>query len=163
GTGAPYSGGSWFPNLHMDQQPAFSVKGSIGRLINIEINSEEGFGTNLKEQLKITYKGEGDELEDDIIQEIEAGNTSLALTGTDPLYFKGGQNRRLIQVFQLLLTGEEPNFKDTATACTYDRSGNRMSEVCETGRWKPMKEGADFFYDDQMRMLTVPGGNRNMS
>ena len=56
GNGAPNGGGSFFPNLHMDQQPAFSVKGSIGRLINIEINSEEGFGTNLKEQLKITYK-----------------------------------------------------------------------------------------------------------
>ena len=82
GNGVPNGGDTWFPSLHMDQQPAFSVKGSIGRLINIEINSEEGFGTNLKEQLKITYKGEGDELEDDIIQEIEAGNTSLALTGT---------------------------------------------------------------------------------
>jgi hypothetical protein len=82
GNGVPGGGDTWFPSLHMDQQPAFSVKGSIGRLINIEINSEEGFGTNLKEQLKITYKGEGDELEDDIIQEIEAGNTSLALTGT---------------------------------------------------------------------------------
>ncbi len=82
GSGSPTEDG-WFPNLHMDQQPAFSVKGSIGRLINIEINSEDGFGSNLKEQLKITYKGEGDELEDDIIQEIEAGHTSLSLTGTD--------------------------------------------------------------------------------
>src|SRR5690606_16413370 len=82
GNGVPGGGDTWFPSLHMDQQPAFSVKGSIGRLINIEINSEEGFGTNLKEQLKITYKGEGDELEDDIIQEIEARNTSLSLTGT---------------------------------------------------------------------------------
>jgi hypothetical protein len=50
GSGSPNGGDTFFPSLHMDQQPAFSVKGSIGRLINIEINSEEGFGTNLKEQ-----------------------------------------------------------------------------------------------------------------
>lgn len=81
GNGSPINSG-WFPSLHMDQQPAISVKGSIGRLINVEINSEEGFGTNLKDQLKISYKGEGAELEDEIIQEIEAGNTSLTLTGT---------------------------------------------------------------------------------
>jgi hypothetical protein len=246
GSGVPDGGDSWFPDLHMDQQPAFSVKGSIGRLINIEINSEEGFGTNLKEQLKITYKGEGDELEDDIIQEIEAGNTSLALTGTaltgyteshkglfglkmrmkfgglevttiasqeggsqesqklglgtsvseftiedrgmdlhrhfflnlrdredyrkpanwngtDPNYYKLGRGRRPVEAFQLLLTGEEINFKDTATACPYDIQGNRLDPLCETGRWKSLKEGADYYYDEQLRMLTVPGGHRNMS
>jgi hypothetical protein len=82
GTGVPYTS-SWFPSLTLDQQPAFVVKGSIGRLINVEINSEEGFGDNLQDQMKISYRGEGDELEDDVIQEIEAGNTSLTLTGTN--------------------------------------------------------------------------------
>ena len=246
GNGAPNGGDTWFPSLHMDQQPAFSVKGSIGRLINIEINSEEGFGTNLKEQLKITYKGEGDELEDDVIQEIEAGNTSLALTGTsltgyteshkglfglkmrmkfgglevttiasqeggsqerqklgvgtvltdaaredrdidlhrhfylkladrdaygnaanwqgtNPLYLNESQGRRPVQVFQFLSGQEEPTLKDTATACPYNRDGSAILERCERGRWKPMKDGTDFFYDERMRMLTVPSGNRNMS
>jgi hypothetical protein len=246
GNGVPNGGDTWFPSLHMDQQPAFSVKGSIGRLINIEINSEEGFGTNLKEQLKITYKGEGDELEDDIIQEIEAGNTSLALTGTsltgyteshkglfglkmrmrfgglevttiasqeggsqerqtlgvgtvlsdavreerdidlhrhfwlklqdraeygrasnwnptNSLYLSGGTGRRPIQVFRLLTTGEEVNFKDTAIACPYNLDANVIAERCESGRWQPMNDGTDFYYDERMRMLTVSSGNRNMS
>ncbi len=246
GSGTPNGGDTFFPSLHMDQQPAFSVKGSIGRLINIEINSEEGFGTNLKEQLKITYKGEGDELEDDIIQEIEAGNTSLALTGTSltgytedhkglfglkmrmkfgglevttiasqeggsqerqklgvgtvltdavredrdidlhrhfflllsdydsykdsknwqantSLYLNGGAGRRPVQVFQFLAGNEEPTLKDTATACPYTRDGAVISERCERGRWKPMKDGTEFYYDERMRMLTVPSGNRNMS
>jgi hypothetical protein len=246
GNGAPNGGDSFFPSLHMDQQPAFSVKGSIGRLINIEINSEEGFGTNLKEQLKITYKGEGDELEDDIIQEIEAGNTSLSLTGTsltgyteshkglfglkmrmkfgglevttiasqeggsqerqklgvgtvltdvtredrdidlhrhffltlldrdaygvadawrgpNPPYLSGAPARRPVQVFQFL-GSEEPTLKlDTATACPYGRDGAEMTGRCERGRWKPLKEGAEFYYDERLRMLTVPSGNRNMS
>jgi hypothetical protein len=81
GPGVPYTS-SWFPSLTLDQQPAFAVKGTIGRLISVEINSEEGLGNNLRDQMKISYRGEGDELEDDIIQEIEAGNTSLSLTGT---------------------------------------------------------------------------------
>lgn len=246
GNGAPGGGDNWFPNLHMDQQPAFSVKGSIGRLINIEINSEEGFGTNLKEQLKITYKGEGDELEDDIIQEIEAGNTSLALTGTSLTgyteahkglfglkmrmkfgglevttiasqeggsqerqslgtgleqrdftiedramdlhrhfflklsdredyrhpsnwignpspYVNGGKGRRPVEVYQLLLTGEDINLKDTSMACVYDIHGVRLDDVCESGRWKALTAGTDFQYDEDMRMLSVPGGHRNMS
>lgn len=82
GSGVPYTQ-SWFPSLTLDQQPAFAVKGTIGRLIQVEINSEEGLGSNLRDQMKISYRGEGDELEDDIIQEIEAGNTSLSLTGTN--------------------------------------------------------------------------------
>ena len=246
GSGVPNGGDTWFPSLHMDQQPAFSVKGSIGRLINIEINSEEGFGTNLKEQLKITYKGEGDELEDDVIQEIEAGNTSLALTGTSltgyteshkglfglkmrmkfgglevttiasqeggsqerqtlgvgtvvsdavredrdidlhrhfwlklqdrveygnarnwqagsQLYLNGGQGRRPVRVFALLTNNDKPNIKDTATACPYDRDGGKIRERCEPGRWEPLTEGTDFYYDERMRMLTVSVGNRNMS
>ncbi|HLP43151.1 MAG TPA: cell surface protein SprA, partial [Fibrobacteria bacterium] len=244
GSGAPGGGDSWFPNLHMDQQPAFSVKGSIGRLINIEINSEEGFGTNLKEQLKITYKGEGDELEDDIIQEIEAGNTSLALTGTSltgytethkglfglkmrmkfgdlevttiasqeggsqekqklglgstfsefvvedramrlhqhfflrlrdredyrdpanwsgsaPAYLSGGAGRRPLQVYRLLVGNEETGVADTSQACAYDLAGNATA-VCEAGRWKPFTD-AEYYYDERLRMLTVPGGHRNLS
>ncbi len=247
GNGAPGGGDSWFPNLHMDQQPAFSVKGSIGRLINIEINSEDNFGTNLKDQLKITYKGEGDELEDDIIQEIEAGNTSLALTGTSltgyteshkglfglkmrmkfgglevttiasqeggsqerqklgagvelhdftiedramdlhrhfylrlqdrqdygkpenwtggttSIYSKLGVGRMPVYAYQFLLPGEEINITDSATACVYDQNGGRINAVCERGRWKPLTSGTDYFYDEDMRMLTVPAGNRNMS
>ncbi|HEX2612303.1 MAG TPA: hypothetical protein VHO02_01765, partial [Fibrobacteria bacterium] len=82
GTGVPYTT-SWFPTLTLDQQPAFVVKGTIGRLITVEINSEQGLSDNTKDQMKISYRGEGDELEDDVVQEIEAGNTSLTLTGTN--------------------------------------------------------------------------------
>ncbi len=246
GNGAPYSSDSWFPQLHMDQQPQFSVTGSIGRLISIQINSEEGFSTNLKEQLKISYKGEGDELEDDIIQEIEAGNTSLALTGTqltgytenhkgifglkmrmrfgpveatviasqeggaqekqslgsgrevkefpvedkamelhkhfwiklqdredyrDPAqwvgttsaYLKGGQGRRPLYVYQLLSGNDDVSIRDTAEACAHDVKGVRQAEVCEYGRWKQLKENTDYFYDENLRMLTVPSGSADMT
>ncbi len=74
---------SWFPTFSLSNEPSFSVVGSIGRLIHIEINSEEKFAANFKDQLKLSYHGEGDELEDNIIQEIEVGNTSLSLKGTE--------------------------------------------------------------------------------
>jgi len=243
GSGALYGGKNWFPQLHMDQQPQFSVRGSIGRLISIEINSEEGFGTNLKEQLKISYKGEGDELEDDIIQEVEAGNTSLALTGTsltgytenhkglfglkmrlkfgpveatviasqeggaqekqtlgssselktfaiedkamelhkhfflnladrkayadssnwlipnNPKYIQVRPARKPIVVYQLLYGNEESGYRDTAEACAYDIAGIRQTDVCEFGRWKPLVNGVDFTYDENLRMLNIPSGS----
>jgi Motility related/secretion protein len=245
GNGSPYASDSWFPQLNMVQQPQFSVKGSIGRLISIEINSEEGFGTNLKEQMKISYKGEGNELEDDIIQEIEAGNTSLSLTGTSltgytenhkgifglkmrmrfgpveatviasqeggaqekqslggsselkefpvedkgmelykhfwlslqdrkdysnpanwigtsPAYLKGGRGREP-KVYQMLFGTEDPTYKDTAQACAYDENGLKRSELCEKGRWKPLKIGVDFFWDPTLRMVTVPFGSSDMT
>ena len=242
GSGVQYTSG-WFPNLHMDQQPAFVVKGTIGRFISVEINSEEGLNaTNLKQQLKISYKGEGDELEDDVVQEIEAGNTSLALPGSDLTgytqnhtglfdlkmrlrfgnlemtgiasqeggtqarqklgvgneasqftvedkaidffkhfwlqlsdrteygktsnwstspykYVQDGRNRRPVQVFQLLNSGEEPTIVTADTACAYDLAGGR-TDLCDAGRWKPLKEGTDFIYDENLRMVTVPAGNR---
>ena len=242
GPGVAYTSG-WFPNLHMDQQPAFVVVGTIGRFIRVEINSEEGLSaSNLKQQLKISYRGEGDELEDDVVQEIEAGNTTLSLPGSDLTgytanhtglfgikmrlrfgnlemtgiasqeggsqsrqklgagteanqftvddknidfykhfwlklsdrtdygtasnwigsvnkYADGGRNRRPVTVFQQLYSGEEPTIRDTGTACAYDISGVR-TDICETGRWKPLKEGTDFTYDENLRMVTVPSGNR---
>lgn len=80
--GMPSKKDSWFPSFNLDNEPSFSVTGSIGRLIHIEINSEQGFGTNIRDQLKISYHGEGDELEDNIIQEISLGNISLELPKT---------------------------------------------------------------------------------
>ncbi len=79
-------GSSLFPALKMNQESDFTVRGKVGRLIDVSItqNSDmEELGQQLKDQVKIHYKGEGDELEDEIIQEIEAGNTQMALPNTE--------------------------------------------------------------------------------
>lgn len=241
GSGVPHSS-SWFPSLTLDQQPAFVVRGSIGRLISVEINSEEGFGNNMQDQLKLSYRGEGDELEDDIIQEIEVGNTSLSLTGTEltgyteehsglfgmkmrmkignleittiasqegssqerqsfgagteprefpledraidffrhfwltlsdreeygnpanwdgsgPLYVDGERAREPVEVFRLLTAGEEPTLTDSAQACAYNES--EEPTVCVSGRWQTMEEGEEFTYDEELRLLSIPGGHRD--
>jgi hypothetical protein len=247
GTGVPYTS-SWFPSLTIDQQPAFVVKGTIGRLITVEVNSEEGLSDNAQDQMKISYRGEGDELEDDIIQEIEAGNTSLSLTGTsltgyteehkglfglkmrmkignlevttiasqeggaqerqklgagteakefpledkeadfyrhfwlsladraayaDPAnwtgtvsaYTRDGANRRPVEVFRLISAGEPTLNADSAQACAYtDAAPPQVPQatVCVTGRWV-LLEASEFTYDEEMRMLTVPGGHRDIT
>jgi len=80
--GFPGKKNSFVPSFNLDNEPTFSVTGSIGRLIHVEINSEQAFGTSFRDQLKISYRGEGDELEDNIIQEISLGNIALELPGT---------------------------------------------------------------------------------
>jgi hypothetical protein len=242
GTGVPYTT-SWFPTITLDQQPAFVVKGTIGRLITVEINSEKGLSDNAQDQMKISYRGEGDELEDDVVQEIEAGNTSLTLTGTnltgyteqhrglfgikgrfrfgnlevtgiasqeggsqerqklgagtearefpiddkeadfyrhfwltladraaygDPAnwtggtaaYTQGGRNRLPVEVFRLISAGESTINADSAQACAYGENG--QPSVCVTGRWVAL-DASEYTYDEELRMLTVPGGHRDMT
>lgn len=71
-----------FPSLSMKQEPQFSIRGSVGDRITVDIKqepSEGGFslGNNLEDNISIKYKGE----DNDIVQSIEAGNTSLSLQG----------------------------------------------------------------------------------
>lgn len=62
-----------------------TVSGSVGKLINVQMStsSEEDFALedDLKD-IKIEYKGDGDELEDDIIQEVSAGYTRFEIPRT---------------------------------------------------------------------------------
>ncbi|MFH1570340.1 MAG: cell surface protein SprA, partial [Gemmatimonadota bacterium] len=78
---------SAFPTLSMDQESKFSVEGAIGDAINIRITQDteslgQAFGSSLRDQLanqiKLDFRGD----EDDIFQEVQAGNTTLALPST---------------------------------------------------------------------------------
>jgi len=73
--------------IQFNQEYSFTVRGSIGRALDISIKagSEEdfnmdNFGNQLK-NFKIEYRGEQDELEDEIIQEIVAGYTGFEMPG----------------------------------------------------------------------------------
>lgn len=76
------SNASLWPGFNPNFESSFKVKGTIGCHITINLDNQEGFG--IRNRLKITYKEcyEG-EFEDFILQEIEAGNTSLSLPGTE--------------------------------------------------------------------------------
>lgn len=73
-----------------DYDNMFTIRGSVGRLINIEIKTGKEKGTedfSLKDQmkkLKIEYKADPDsaeQLEDEIIQEVVAGYTNFQMPG----------------------------------------------------------------------------------
>lgn len=79
-TGEVKGGGFQF-----QQENSFTIRGTVGRLIDINISasSEEGFDVeNPLKNFKIQYQGEGDELEDEIIQEVVAGYTGFAMPST---------------------------------------------------------------------------------
>ena len=78
---------SKFPALAMEQESKFTVEGSVGEAINVRIDQDSqqfgqgisgGLRDQLANQIKLDYKGN----EDDIFQEIVAGNTTLALPHT---------------------------------------------------------------------------------
>lgn len=62
-------------------QSNFKISGKIGKHLSLEMNSTEEFG---RDDLRLIYKeAEKGEFEDQILQEIEAGRTSLELPGTE--------------------------------------------------------------------------------
>ncbi len=85
-----------------------TVSGSVGRLIdvNLESNSEQGtdFENPLK-KIKIEYKGEGDELEDEIVQEVTAGYTSFNFPGGRLSGYSQGSHEGLFGITSKLKFG----------------------------------------------------------
>ncbi|MBD3420259.1 MAG: cell surface protein SprA [Chitinivibrionales bacterium] len=73
-------------SLNFENRYNLTVNGSIGKLIRVNMHTsseEEGvnFSDNLQD-IKLEYRGEGNELEDEIIQEVVAGQTSFEIPGT---------------------------------------------------------------------------------
>jgi cell surface protein SprA len=74
---------SLWPSPSLDYEPSFMVKGKIGRYVTVEINNVES-GLGVQNQVRVVYEESyKDEFEDYILQRVEAGTTSLSLTGTE--------------------------------------------------------------------------------
>ena len=74
---------SLWPSPTLNYNPSFMVKGKIGPYITVEINNVES-GLGVQNQVRVVYEESyKDEFEDYILQRVEAGTTSLALTGTE--------------------------------------------------------------------------------
>lgn len=73
---------SLWPSPTLTYDPSFMVKGKIGPYITVEINNVES-GLGVQNQVRVVYEESyKDEFEDYILQRVEAGTTSLSLTGT---------------------------------------------------------------------------------
>jgi hypothetical protein len=74
------------PGFVFDEQNQFTVSGSVGRLINVNITSNSQGSVNANDPLKdfkVDYKEtKPGELEDEVVQQVTAGYTSFDLPGT---------------------------------------------------------------------------------
>lgn len=64
--------------VNFEQESQLNVQGTIGDRITLNLQQDSRGQTDISESLQFRYDGD----EDDIIQEIEAGRTSLSLPGT---------------------------------------------------------------------------------
>ena len=85
----------------------FNIKGSVGRLLHLEINlrgevGQDDFFQQARDQLsqiRIHYREEiPGELEDDIIQEVEIGKTSFQMPGQGLAGYSSGSNENLFGI-----------------------------------------------------------------
>ncbi|UCE18235.1 MAG: cell surface protein SprA [Gemmatimonadota bacterium] len=84
---------SKFPSLVMEQRSQFKIEGTIGEKIHVYVDQDSERMTELENAIRINYKGS----EDEIVQEIQAGNTSLSLPGTQFVSFSQ-QNKGLFGI-----------------------------------------------------------------
>ncbi len=77
---------SKFPALNMEQDSRFQIVGSVGSKIEVSVEQDSRALTDLENRINISYKGE----EDEIIQEIVAGNTEFRLPGSQFVGFNQG-------------------------------------------------------------------------
>ncbi len=70
---------SKFPSLNMEQKSRFTIEGTVGSKITVSVDQDSERDNDLENSIQIRYTGE----EDEIIQEIQAGNTTLALPNTE--------------------------------------------------------------------------------
>jgi hypothetical protein len=74
------------PGFNFEPQYQFSVAGSVGRLINVNISANSESDVDVNDPLKnfhIDYKASKEgELEDEIVQEVIAGYTGFSMPGT---------------------------------------------------------------------------------
>ncbi len=84
---------SKFPTLTMKQELSFQINGTIGSKIFVSIDQDTKRLSDLENSIRIRYQGE----EDEVVKEVELGNTNLSLQG--PQFISGGrQNRGLFGI-----------------------------------------------------------------
>ncbi len=69
---------SLFPELELKQHLIVNLQGTVGQKVHVFVDHDSERESELKNTIRLQYKGE----EDEIVQEIEAGDTQLSLPGT---------------------------------------------------------------------------------
>ncbi|MBU1702514.1 MAG: cell surface protein SprA [Candidatus Eisenbacteria bacterium] len=84
---------SKFPQLDMKQELNLRLSGNIGDKVSVDVDQNSAAVTPLENRIKIHYTG----YEDEIIQRVDLGNTSLSLPGTRYVSY-GGSHQGLFGI-----------------------------------------------------------------
>lgn len=76
---------SKFPQLDMKQELNLKLTGNIGDKVSVDVDQSSQASTPLANRIRIHYAG----YEDEIVQRVELGNTSLSLPGTQYVSYSG--------------------------------------------------------------------------
>jgi hypothetical protein len=77
---------SKFPALNMEQTSQFRIEGTVGSKLEVTVDQDSRALTDLENRINIRYLG----FEDEILQEVIAGNTDFRMTGSQFLGFNQG-------------------------------------------------------------------------
>jgi len=99
---------SKFPSLDMRQTSRFTIKGNIGSKIFVSVDQDSKRESDLSNRLQILYKGD----EDDILQTVELGNTTLNLPNSQFV----GYSQRIQGLFGVKATAQVGNLDLTVIA-----------------------------------------------
>lgn len=69
---------SYLPELEMKQSLLVNLEGTVGQKVHVFVDHNSEAESQLRNKIRLQYKGD----EDEIVQEIEAGDTQLSLPGT---------------------------------------------------------------------------------
>jgi cell surface protein SprA len=110
---------SKFPTLSMQQELSFKIDGTIGSKIYVAIDQDTRRISELDNNVHIRYQGE----EDEVIKEIEAGNTNLSLPGTQ--FVSGGVQHS--GLFGIKTRAQFGDFEVTAIASQQKSSSQKRT------------------------------------
>ncbi len=99
---------SKFPSLDMKQTSRFTIKGNIGSKIFVSVDQDSKRESDLSNRIQIRYKGD----EDDILQSVELGNTTLNLPNSRFV----GYSQRIQGLFGIKSTAKLGNIDLTVIA-----------------------------------------------
>lgn len=121
---------SIFPSLNMRQDLQVQLGGSIGDKIKVDVDQRSNVSTDLENHIGINYTGYHDE----IIQELNLGNTSLTLANSRYVTY-GGQHQGLFGIRSQLALG---GIEITTIASKEQAKGGRISKVPDRDRADPI-------------------------
>ncbi len=129
---------SKFPTLQMEQNYRFDIEGTIGSKISVKVSQDSRNDLPLANRLILRYKGS----EDDVLQSVEAGNTTLNLPATQFLAY----STRVQGLFGIKASAQLADLSITAIASQEKGSTESVaiSAAGATGTAKSVIRDIDF-------------------